>query len=387
MIRIKAFPHRASIKKMKGTAINMQIVLIGEADSRRTEFFMKAAAELAISVKFIPYPSIDKLSDFNFAVLENSVVKIDPPLPHSSNINDISTVSLHYSHFLNKVQSINNTKFLNSPDQILRVMDKQALKHTVENAGIRTAQSFPGINSISDLRENKQLNSVFIKPRFGSGAAGVVAYRRNLKTGDEIIYTTVRYSNMQFYNNSKLRTVRDKYELETIVNYILQIGALVETWIPKASHAGKTYDLRIVWQFDKIEYAVARLSSGTITNLHLGGRSVDMAELGLSRETLHEIEVLCGNTMAQFPGLNSAGLDILLEKGSLKPYIIEVNGQGDLLHKDIRGENRLYKSQICRMLKTVTDDEPNLRTHLRRFGDRGGYCFRTSATYLNGGIK
>ena len=342
----------------------MQIVLIGEADSKRTEFFIKAAAELQIPVNFIPYPSIDMLSNFDFAVLENSTVKIDPPLPHSSNINDISTVGLHYSHFLHKLQGIKGAKFLNTPHEILHVMDKQRFKHTVENAGISTAQSFAGINSISDIRDNKQLNGVFIKPRFGSGAAGAIAYRRNPKTGDEVIYTTARYSNGQFYNNSKLRTVRDRHEIEAIVNYILQLDALVETWIPKSSHNGKVYDLRVVWQFGKIEYAIARLSGGTITNLHLGGRAVDISELGLSTKTLHEIELLCDKTMALFPGLNSAGLDILLEKSSLKPYIIEVNGHGDLLHKDIRGENKLYKSQICRMLKTVTDDEPN--------GDRGG---------------
>ena len=327
----------------------MEIVLVGEANSRRTEFFIKAAAELAISVKFIPYPGINRLSNFDLTLLENCAVKIDPPLPHSGCINSINDISLHYSQFLQGLSAIKTAKFLNTPDKILHVMDKQQFKHTLINAGICTAPYFPGINSISEIRElaaSKPINGVFIKPRFGSGAAGAIAYRRNKKTHEEVIYTTVDYSNGQFYNNSKLRHVRDKHELEAIVNFILQTDGLVEAWIPKSSFAGKVYDLRVVWQFGKIEYAVARLSGGTITNLHLGGRAIDISELGLSSKTLYEIEDLCDKTMALFPGLNSGGLDILLEKGTFKPYVIEVNGQGDLLHKDIRGENKLYKSQL-----------------------------------------
>ena len=39
-------------------------------------------------------------------------------------------------------------------------------------------------------------------------------------------------------------------------------------------------------------------------------------------------------------------MDVLLEKGSRKPYIIEMNAQGDLLHRDIYGENRIYRRQV-----------------------------------------
>ena len=37
---------------------------------------------------------------------------------------------------------------------------------------------------------------------------------------------------------------------------------------------------------------------------------------------------------------------MLLEQGTMKPYIIEINGQGDLIYQDIYGENRIYKRQI-----------------------------------------
>ena len=58
------------------------------------------------------------------------------------------------------------------------------------------------------------------------------------------------------------------------------------------------------------------------------------------------IAEVCIRAAACYPGLKSIGMDVLLEKGSRKPYIIEMNAQGDLLHRDVYHENRIYKRQI-----------------------------------------
>ena len=50
-----------------------------------------------------------------------------------------------------------------------------------------------------------------------------------------------------------------------------------------------------------------------------------------------------------------AGIDVLLEKGTMKPYIIEINGQGDLIYQDIYDENRIYKRQIEMMQKMCSE--------------------------------
>ena len=47
-----------------------------------------------------------------------------------------------------------------------------------------------------------------------------------------------------------------------------------------------------------------------------------------------------------------AGIDILLERKTMRPLIIEMNGQGDLIYQDIFGENNIYREQvekICRI--------------------------------------
>ena len=41
-----------------------------------------------------------------------------------------------------------------------------------------------------------------------------------------------------------------------------------------------------------------------------------------------------------------AGMDIMLGKHNLKPRIIEMNGQGDLIYQDIYQENKIYTEQI-----------------------------------------
>ena len=53
--------------------------------------------------------------------------------------------------------------------------------------------------------------------------------------------------------------------------------------------------------------------------------------------------------MTLFPKVNVAGLDVMLDKKTGKPRIIEINGQGDLLYQDIYGENRIYREQITKM--------------------------------------
>ena len=48
---------------------------------------------------------------------------------------------------------------------------------------------------------------------------------------------------------------------------------------------------------------------------------------------------------------------MLIEKG--RPYIIEMNGQGDLIYQDIFSENIIYRSQVEIMKKIFKEKEKN----------------------------
>ena len=67
--------------------------------------------------------------------------------------------------------------------------------------------------------------------------------------------------------------------------------------------------------------------------------------LGLPAPVLDSVGEICRKAMGCFTGLRSAGIDILLEKGSLKPRIIEMNAQGDLVYQDIYHQNIIYGHQ------------------------------------------
>ena len=71
---------------------------------------------------------------------------------------------------------------------------------------------------------------------------------------------------------------------------------------------------------------------------------------------MEEIQDLCQRSMKLFPGLRSAGIDILLERGSLKPRIIEMNAQGDLIYQDIYGKNVIYRRQ-AEMMRAACSEE------------------------------
>ena len=61
--------------------------------------------------------------------------------------------------------------------------------------------------------------------------------------------------------------------------------------------------------------------------------------------------------MECFPGLQSAGIDLLLEKGSLSPRIIEMNAQGDLIYQDLYDQNQIYRRQAVWMKAWLSKPE------------------------------
>ena len=75
-------------------------------------------------------------------------------------------------------------------------------------------------------------------------------------------------------------------------------------------------------------------------------------DLQLDRRTVEHIQEVCLRAAGCYPGLRSIGMDVLLEKETLVPRIIEMNAQGDLLHRDAYGENRIYGRQVA-ILKEI----------------------------------
>ena len=199
--------------------------------------------------------------------------------------------------------------------------------------------------------EESRTYQVFIKPAEGSGAAGVAAFRWQPRTGRMALYTcALLCEGDKLINTKRLRCFREKAQVFSLLSRLLRLDCIVERWYPKAEYQGCPYDLRVVVQDGRRDFWLARLSHGPITNLHLNNHPLPASLLGLPMAVEEEVERLCLQTLACFPGLRSAGVDVLLEKGSLKPRIIEMNGQGDLIYQDIYQDNGIYGHQAEMMM-------------------------------------
>ena len=385
-----------------------QAVLLGSPGTKRTIYLEKGAEAEGISFRLLdwkkfPFRSADSpasplrkdlvlkndfrddtaLADpfWNETARENVFLKIDPPLWESCCLDELNILARDYEKKLQWLAELGKKRqitFLNKPEDILALLDKRACKRRLAEAGIPVTEELDGIGRAvfpvaetldsvgqavlpvaetldgvgrADLllgsMERRRIFQVFIKPVCGSGAAGAAAFRWPPRSGRMILYTCAMENpeTGRLVNTKRLRRFTDRKQVLSMIGRLLELGCIVERWYAKAEHNGFSYDLRAVVQDGRMDFILARLSSGPITNLHLNNHPLKGNDLGLPCHVMEDVEQLCIRAAGCYPELRSVGIDVLLEKGSLRPRIIELNGQGDLIYQDIYGQNRIYLHQ------------------------------------------
>lgn len=385
-----------------------QAVLLGSPGTKRTIYLEKGAEAEGISFRLLdwkefPFRSADSpasplrkdlvlkndfrddtaLADpfWNETARENVFLKIDPPLWESCCLDELNILARDYEKKLQWLAELGKKRqitFLNKPEDILALLDKRACKRRLAEAGIPVTEELDGIGRtvfpvaetldsvgqavlpvaetldgvgradlLLDSMERRRIFQVFIKPVCGSGAAGAAAFRWQPRSGRMILYTCAMENpeTGRLVNTKRLRRFTDRKQVLSMIGRLLELGCIVERWYAKAEHNGLSYDLRAVVQDGRMDFILARLSSGPITNLHLNNHPLKGNELGLPCHVMEDVEQLCIRAAGCYPELRSVGIDVLLEKGSLRPRIIELNGQGDLIYQDIYGQNRIYLHQ------------------------------------------
>ena len=326
------------------------LYLIGEASSRRTAYMEQAARQQGISMRLIPWADFGREPDAGR--LRGAPVKIDPPVFSTVCLEQMRTELEAYIRLLEKLEE-SDCQFLNTPRALIRLLDKKKSKQCLLEQGIavtRMSDSEPAsVAQLLDWMRENRCYGVFIKPRYFSGAAGTAALRLHPVRGDMVLYTSCQLEERRLINTKRLYQMRDRADIQNLLTRLLSLECVLERWHPKALVHGKSFDLRVVYQFGHIAHMVARCGDGPVTNLHLNNRALDAGALDLSPQTMREIDRLCASAMEPFEGLSMAGLDILLEKNTLRPLVIEMNGQGDLIYQDIFHENRIYRHQAARM--------------------------------------
>lgn len=326
-------------------------VLLGSHDTKRTIYFEKAARRIGLPFLFLDW---EEWRRNGFSPAGDLFLKIDPPIWQSCHLTELNAMVDGYREDLKALeQEPAISRFLNPPRHILALLDKAECKRRLSAAGLPVTEMLGADITcaeelICQMRE-RRVFQVFLKPITGSGAAGVTAFRFQPSTGRMAAYSCAFFDCEtkpgRLVNTKRLRTFINPDDILPLLDGLLSIGCIVERWYPKAGYRDFSYDLRAVYQEGRLDFLLARLSKGPITNLHLNNHPLEASKLGLPVHVTASIEELCGRALQCYPGLGSAGIDILLECGSLRPRIIEINGQGDLLYQDIFQENRIYLHQ------------------------------------------
>lgn len=331
-------------------------LLIGTDGGKRRFYFEQAAAEAGIPVVFLDWKDVPDMDcgegSWTEENLRRFVVKIDAPEWESSRLQDLGDLTGQYERQLRRLSGLPAVGFLNRPAEIAEVLDKRSCKARLARCGVPMTHMYEEHFSCGEelfcfLRE-RRIGQVFVKPVKGSGAAGVAALRFSPRNGRIALYTCAVLEQGELYNTKRMYRLEGR-KAQDFLDSLLKLDCVVERWYGKAAYEEYCYDLRVIVQSGRVDYILPRLSKGPITNLHLNNHAMAFEDLHLEERTVERIQAVCLKAAECYPGLKSIGMDVLLEKGSLEPRIIEMNAQGDLLHRDVYGENRIYKRQVAIM--------------------------------------
>ena len=238
--------------------------------------------------------------------------------------------------------------YLNTPQSILAMLDKHACQLKLQAKGIASPPlvSFTdavnyGIKADMDFSALTQHliahhhYSVFIKPSYGSSAAGVMALRIKPDGSQYVLRTSLElvqdHQGIRCYNSLKVRTYTRFSDIAALYNIVVQEGVYIERWLPKAQLAGLNFDLRVVVINGKASHYVTRCSKSPMTNLHLGNQRGDVLNHPQGNEILSRAYAAAESAVQVIAGAGCVGADVVIAGTRLSPYVIELNAFGDLL--------------------------------------------------------
>jgi glutathione synthase/RimK-type ligase-like ATP-grasp enzyme len=230
-------------------------------------------------------------------------------------------------------RQLGTLRLLNPVHDILVMCDKWACQNHLLQCGAPVPELMGEVSSLDEFDEHfpaRLFPAVFVKARFGSSAAGVIALRRH-PDGRAIAYTSARIdSDGQIFNHLKVSRYIQRESIALLFEKLAAQGAYAERWIPKPrvpADRSACYDLRVVAACGKARQRVARISRSPMTNLHLGSRRA-------SPDWLNDLQTLAlehatASAAGAFANSRCIGFDVNLR--DCKPYIFEANAFGDLL--------------------------------------------------------
>lgn len=251
---------------------------------------------------------------------------------------------------LARVQTrLGGLRLLNNVSDILLMCDKLACQQHLRQRGVAVPELLGEIQSFADFETRFPANqhaAVFIKSRYGSSAAGVLALRRH-PDGRMIAHSSARMdSEGTIYNHLRVSRYERRAEIAALVDALASQGAYAERWSSKPRapvDRQATYDLRVVAHCGKARQRIARISRTPMSNLHLGNQR--SAPHWLSTNEIDALEKATAAAARLFHHSHCIGFDINL-RGS-DALVFEANAFGDLLPGLKFGGTTTYEDQAA----------------------------------------
>lgn len=222
------------------------------------------------------------------------------------------------------------------PCTVAQMFDKAATDAALQAHGIPVPPGFGLPTCFDDFLARLKAagrSRAFLKLCHGSSASGAVAFERR---GDRWqAFTTVAVTGngaqARLYNTRPVRRLTARAEIAQVVDALCRERLLAQAWIPKAGWQGHRCDLRVVLLAERILFVVPRLSHTPFTNLQLGARRGQEAELAqfLGPERYAALLQPALDCRRAFPGALSLALDLAPDVRWRRSWVLEANAFGD----------------------------------------------------------
>ena len=229
-----------------------------------------------------------------------------------------------------------------NPLAVAEMLDKTATTAKLYAAGIPVPNWLQNPRDVFaelvDGENGRGWRTVYLKLNTGSSATGIIALRSEQDRFHGT--TTLAEIGGRFFNSRRLLHLTGA-ALERAAHFLLTEGAFAQQGIAKIQIDGQNADVRVVCVYGRPVASIFRLSSAPMTNLQLGGRRGDFARCRAAIPSRDWLDALdhCALAAECFDSA-IAGVDLVLERGSNRPFILEVNAFGDFFPGWINAEGQ-----------------------------------------------
>ncbi len=238
------------------------------------------------------------------------------------------------------------------PLAIREMFDKTATSRRLAAANITTPATVTPPETPDELLDKlrqQRWRTAYVKLNASAAAMGIVVVHP-LDPAPWGVSSMVRLDG-EWHNTRRLQRL-DGAELRAALAFLLREGCIVQQGVPLAQIEGHQFDLRVVMLHGEPAFTIFRLSTGPMTNLHLGGGRGDHDRCRAAIPTRHWLDALdlCAHA-ARLHRSDVIGIDVVFDRASLRPSLLELNAFGDFFPGLVDEQGRsVHRRQIEAMI-------------------------------------